>query len=193
MKKSQGFTLAELLIALAILGVIATFTLPKVLTGANQAQATATAKDVMSMLAGSIQAYRLDQALTPSTVPDSLLPYMNYVKTRADSTGAGDCITGVTGVATYTCVILHNGANFEYLAGNTNSFGGTSASNALLFNVDPDGNRTAYGGYTVVVFYNGRVSTGQYASGQYTSALAVNSTVNGGPITTDPSYIQSWN
>lgn len=52
MKKSaeKGFTLAELLIALGILGVIAAFTIPKVLQATGQSQNSAAARDAVSTL-----------------------------------------------------------------------------------------------------------------------------------------------
>jgi len=52
MKKSaeKGFTLAELLIALGILGVIAAFTIPKVLQATGSAQNSAAARDAVSTL-----------------------------------------------------------------------------------------------------------------------------------------------
>ena len=44
--KPQGFTLAELLIALTILGVIAIFTIPKVLQSQQDTRYSAAAKEV---------------------------------------------------------------------------------------------------------------------------------------------------
>ena len=51
--KQRGFTLAELLIALGILGVIATFTIPKVLQTNQNAQWQATGKEAIAMISGA--------------------------------------------------------------------------------------------------------------------------------------------
>lgn len=46
-RTQSGFTLAELLIALTILGVIATFTIPKILTAQQASTYNAIAKETM--------------------------------------------------------------------------------------------------------------------------------------------------
>jgi prepilin-type N-terminal cleavage/methylation domain-containing protein len=46
----KGFTLAELLIALALLGIIAAFTIPKVLQAAGSQEATAKVREAVSTL-----------------------------------------------------------------------------------------------------------------------------------------------
>lgn len=51
MVHQKAFTLAELLIALAILGVIATFTIPKVLTANQNGTFKAIGKETAAMLA----------------------------------------------------------------------------------------------------------------------------------------------
>ena len=48
MKNTCGFTLAELLIALVVLGVIFALTIPKVLQSQNTGRYNAEAKDVMT-------------------------------------------------------------------------------------------------------------------------------------------------
>ncbi len=52
---ASGFTLAELLIALALLGVIATFTIPKVLQANTDAKYNAEAKETIQMIANAYQ------------------------------------------------------------------------------------------------------------------------------------------
>ena len=69
---STGFTLAELLIALAILGVIATFTIPKILTSQANSQRNAIAKEVMSMISGAHQQLKSNNALSTSTTMGAL-------------------------------------------------------------------------------------------------------------------------
>ena len=60
-KNSQlAFTLAELLIALAILGVIATFTIPKILDSGSNSQWNAIGKEAAAMVSGAYQSYKLD-------------------------------------------------------------------------------------------------------------------------------------
>lgn len=56
-KPIPAFTLAELLIALAILGVIATFTIPKILATQQTQQYNAIAKDDIHMIVGAYQQY----------------------------------------------------------------------------------------------------------------------------------------
>jgi prepilin-type N-terminal cleavage/methylation domain-containing protein len=50
---SLGFTLAELLIALAILGEIATFTIPKILSSQQNGTNKAKAKEAFSMVSSA--------------------------------------------------------------------------------------------------------------------------------------------
>ena len=57
-RSSLGFTLAELLISLAILGVIATFTIPKILTSQQNSQKAAVTKEVIAMISGAFTAYQ---------------------------------------------------------------------------------------------------------------------------------------
>jgi prepilin-type N-terminal cleavage/methylation domain-containing protein len=181
---AKGFTLAELLIALAILGVIATFTIPKVLNAAGSGQSTAIAKEAASMVSGSFSSYQLNNTLAAAVTAGALTQYMNYVSvdTSGNSygfTGSGLCST----VASVACLKLHNGGVLEYNP--TNTFGGTTTTNALVFNIDPDGAGPLTGA-TFIQYYNGRLTTGGAAA----SLTATNGAVT---IATDPSYIQNWN
>lgn len=91
--RMRGFTLAELLIALGILGVLATFTIPKVLM-ANQTSAyNAKAKETIAMVSGAFQAYQLQNTVDENTGIEDLTPYFNYVAlvpgAELDSTPGG--------------------------------------------------------------------------------------------------------
>ena len=72
-----GFTLAELLIALVILGVIATFTIPKVLSSQQSNQWKSQAKEVASMISGAYSVYQSENSASASTTTADLSPSMN--------------------------------------------------------------------------------------------------------------------
>lgn len=162
----KGFTLAELLIALAILGVIAVFTIPKVLLAQQDAKSTAIGKEVAGMISGAYAAYRLNNTTVTSgvTVAD-LLPYMNYVAidtaTEIDRLHEGTTLT--CGASTDRCIRLHNGAILRYTEGQ--SFAGTATTNAIPFTLDPDGrvtDGTTNGpgkSVNIYLYYNGKLRT----------------------------------
>lgn len=162
--KEKGFTLAELLSALAILGVIATFTIPKVLNASQNGQKVAIAKEIASSISGAYTAYSLNNSPTSSTGIFDLTPYMNYV--RIDSSTVIDERPSLTSencaTANRVCLQMHNGATVMYF---TNvSFSGTGALNAVWFLVDPDssysGSTTGSGkGTKFWLYYNGRLTS----------------------------------
>ncbi|MDX2085001.1 MAG: type II secretion system protein [Candidatus Melainabacteria bacterium] len=162
---AQGFTLAELLIALAILGVIATFTIPKVLNGSQNQAKNAICKEVAATLAGAYQAYSQNTTPTASTSFANLLPYINYAKVDTSTTIDDDDVpaTSTTCSATRVCYRLHNGAIISPgVVGSLPSFGGTSSLHAIFLVVDPDGQ---YGGdrsATIWIYFNGRVTSNEH-------------------------------
>lgn len=76
--KKKGFTLAEVLITLSIIGVVAALTIPAITASTNEARARASVKKVVSVL---------NQALTLSIAQEGLSA--NSVTTSANVT-AGD-------------------------------------------------------------------------------------------------------
>lgn len=154
----KGFTLAELLIALAILGVIATFTIPKILSSQQNGKNNAIAHEAAAMISGAYQAYSAQNIPSASTRSEDLTPYMNYVKVDSTST-----IDNVPGFGSFTCVgrpclRLHSGA---ILALQPNeSFGGTNTTNGLWFILDPDGvSNSSVMSVNFLLLYSGRITS----------------------------------
>lgn len=200
--KQKGFTLAELLIALAILGVIAVFSIPKILQSSRDSKLNAVARETASMLRDAYSFYRIDNYPywnLLSVDATRFINKMNYVKIDTTTTAAQmqspptgeskleDC------TATTPCLVLHSGAMIQYDTGQTFSAADPSpnvpsATGAIFFNIDPDGAGSAAGRYTVTMFYNGRVTTGQAANDE--GVTYNNNTIT--PQTADPSYFAYW-
>ncbi len=166
-----GFTLPELLAALAILGVIATFTIPKVLNASQSREWKATTKEAVSMVVGAYNAYRINNTVDPDvlTVGD-ITPYMNYI--RIDTSSDVDHYYGHAspvrscGNPSQMCIVMHNGAVIR-IGTSTGIFFCASDARARWFQVDPDGKvtdavPTATGNGKAISFTlyeNGRVTT----------------------------------
>lgn len=163
---SPAFTLAELLIALAILGMIATFTIPKVLIAQTNSKYNAIAKEGAAMVSGAYQQYQAQTNVTSGVGIQDLTQFMNYVATDTSTTiddryttTSYTCGVGTAG----ECLRLHNGAMLRYGKNTSYNFGGTNSTNYVWFD-DPD---SIYSGTTngdgkaieFCIYYNGRVST----------------------------------
>jgi len=182
----QGFTLAELLIALAILGVIATFTIPKIINAQSNGQNTAIAKEAASMVSTAFTTYTLNSTLTTGTTAGALTQYMNYVATDTATSYVGTGGTPLSACSsTLICLKLHNGGIMQFST--AQSFAGSGAANGIVVDVDPDGNGTQ-GAVSFIQFYGGRLTTiGQNAGNPTATGAGVAN------VGTDPAYIQSWN
>ena len=84
-KKLTAFTLAELLIALAILGVIATFTIPKILSSSGKSQAITSVKSAYAKVDEAIVDTTANAQLIPENKATFLDNRLNYVKKVSDS------------------------------------------------------------------------------------------------------------
>lgn len=183
-----GFTLSELLIALAILGVIATFTIPKVLQSQQDKKFNSIAKEVAAMVSDVYQTQKLRGQVSSATQFGHLTPFMNYVATDTSS-NIDDVYTlnNLSCNAGFPCLRLHNGA--VILWENGQSFGGTATTNAVWFLLDPDGtpSSTTNGpGKSVSLFL---YYTGKVVDDGNTSPNAVASTFTYWPA---PSLVPPW-
>ena len=108
---SIGFTLAELLIALAILGVIATFTIPKILDSGSNSKHNSIAKEASALVSEAFQVYKLNSASIIDTGINEYTPYINYVKieTTGNKIDNANTLTDRDCNNVTPCLLLHNG------------------------------------------------------------------------------------
>lgn len=159
-KRAKGFSLAEVLITVLILGEIAVFTIPKVISSQQSTAYNAIAKESIATFSAALEIARNNGTLTTATTLLDLTPYINYVYIDT-STPIDDWQTSTSWGcdSTIRCLVLHNGARVAL--GNA-PFGTTSG--IRIIQVDPDG---VYGGTTngpgkavpFYLYYNGRVTT----------------------------------
>jgi prepilin-type N-terminal cleavage/methylation domain-containing protein len=163
--QARGFTLAEVLIALAILGEIAAFTIPKIVTSQQLNTYRAIAKEAAGTIAGAYQIYSFKNSVTATTNPGDLVQFINYA--AVDTTSTIDSEQGGTSVTCsdtgIQCLRLHNGAILWHGKNNVD-FGGTTDLNAIYLLVDPDakysGSATGQGKSVKFYLYRtGRVAT----------------------------------
>ena len=158
-----GFTLAELLISLAILAIIATFTIPKVLQAQQDQRYNAMAKEGFGAISQAYNNYKSANTVTGTERGVNLTSYFNYVQYDTVSsidkayndTAAEPC----SGSAYRVCMRLHNGGVIETTSC---GFGGTATTNAMQWRFDPDGqyDSSATGpakSVNIYLYTNGRI------------------------------------
>ena len=156
----RGFTLAELLIALVILGTVATFTIPKVLQSQQSGQWSTGAKEAASMVSGAFIAYKQQNTLTNTTRASDLTTYMNYVSVDTSSVFDGSGATNDCGAGapnTRTCLRLHNGGLLQYQL--NVRFNGTNNTNFIWYAYDPDPTVDSGNSLVIFLYYNGLLTS----------------------------------
>lgn len=126
--KHYGFTLAELLIAIAILGVISTFSIPKVLNALQDNRKAALFKEVIATLNGAFYAGWIKNEITEDNMGSYLLDHINVAKICKNNAQTENCWPqsdpSASSQATKFGAILHNGATIAGLDDDTGG-GGT--------------------------------------------------------------------
>lgn len=139
LKRLKGFTLAEILICLLILGEIAVFTLPKILVVQQNQRYNATSKEAISAISEAYMLHKMTNGISSSTRFADITQYLNYVAldllSVIDDQHAGGTVS-CSGMAYGGCLVLHNGARLRY---NGSMLNGTTTLNALDVWFDPDG------------------------------------------------------
>jgi prepilin-type N-terminal cleavage/methylation domain-containing protein len=145
-KQAQGFSLAEVLITLIILGIIAAFAIPSLFQTPNSTLAnrqTTRASSIAFMILNAYERYRSENATVPTTMSAThLTPYMNYVSVDTSGANVDQHPTALSRACNGTtpCLNLHSGG--KLLLWNE-QFAGSSTTHCIQFLFDPDG---AYSG-----------------------------------------------
>lgn len=158
--RPSGFTLAELLISLAILGVIATFTIPKVLNSQQNAEFKAKGKEAASIISGVFQAYKLENQVTSNTQFAEMTQYINYIAIQTTMVDhRPSLVNGGCQLASIQCFKLANGGTLWFHQSFDGFNEGTAGQMNILF--DPDGVQLITPESKSVEFYlfqNGRIT-----------------------------------
>jgi prepilin-type N-terminal cleavage/methylation domain-containing protein len=161
-----GFTLSELLISLAILGMIAMFAIPKVLQAQQEQRAKVLCKDVAGAVSEAYSVYKSTNTVTGSTRLSDIFANLNYVAVDTTSTvddRPNGAVSAYCGNVNFNCLRLHNGGVIYY--NTTISFGNTTRLNAMHFKFDPDGSYTNHPdgqtgkSLTLFLYYDGKIRT----------------------------------
>lgn len=163
-KKISGFTIAELLIGLAIIALIAIFTIPNVLNSMQGQEDKRITQDAIKRIQSAYQKYRLNANATSATTFANITPYLNYARVETakvvddmQTTGTHTC-----GGSGYVCVELDTGASIFYHPFMT--FNTADSVGCISLYIDPDNKETVVGSTNgpgksvpIFLFYDGKI------------------------------------
>jgi len=185
----RGFSLVELLITLAIMGVLMAVTVPTILQAQGSTQSSkysSISKDTAFMIMNAYEQYRqANAAVATNTTPAVLSSYMNFVSVDTSTAQLvdGHPSTGVNAcAASRPCLKLHNGGVLQL---GLNSFNGNTTLNVIEFRFDPDGVYTGnQDSIQFELYYDGTLKTRGNAK--------TNSTHSSATFSGNSSYDPSW-
>jgi type II secretory pathway pseudopilin PulG len=156
-----GFTLAELIISIGVLGVMASVSIPKLVNVQYRQKMNTVGKEIAATMTEAHTQAKLAGRLRSTT---SLYDLMTYVNTaQMKTSGLVDDTAGSTSLdcASLDCYVFSNGA---VLVDTGTSFGGEGNLNALLFHLDPDGKYSGSSSGSgkagvFFIYYNGRITS----------------------------------
>jgi prepilin-type N-terminal cleavage/methylation domain-containing protein len=191
--KKCGFTLAELLVAMGVLGVISTFSIPKILTSTTHAKYNAMAKEMASTVVQAYQNYQVSNRVSSTFNGTLLVPLVNSVTLNTTSNYQvynefAVAETHNCGAGWMTCYQMHNGGLLIFFSGN--SFGARTNDRFIWVEYDPDGPGTEVG-ISFRLFFNGKIVS--EADGNATGTTFWGGTSTRGPtIGGNPDWWKGW-
>jgi prepilin-type N-terminal cleavage/methylation domain-containing protein len=163
---NKAFTLTELLVALAVLGLITSFIIPKVISDINSRGYNTSLKQCMATITNEYQTYIASTIPNANTSSNMILKNLNYIEIDTTSTITGlygttvrsyQCTPSGYAPGTGICYKLHSGGVLMAYA-QQETFGGTTPNNVIPYLFDPDGNGSTTG-VIIFLYFNGRVVT----------------------------------
>jgi prepilin-type N-terminal cleavage/methylation domain-containing protein len=165
----KAFTLAELLIAIAILGILAAFAIPKILEAQSNAKYSAIIREDAAAIAGAYQVLIKQHGGNPSTITrEDIAQFLNYTALL----NSGETIDrpywpevpytgmGETCDVSSPCLKMHNGSLMKLYGYSTQTFCDASDNSSILeFYVDPDGEASSIAAIGIHLHPNGRITS----------------------------------
>jgi prepilin-type N-terminal cleavage/methylation domain-containing protein len=205
---SKGFTLTELLIAMAVLATIMVMITPMVVSRLGTKKLQSQATQVMSDVSKAYGLYiRQNGMVVPGTTRAAdMMRFMNYVRTvRGETTCTNDgdqCIQVLTGAAEnevtsvpcsneHPCLLLQNGGYLQYGRDAIFPTGNNTQLSAIVLNFDPDG-PGIQPATTFYLYENARLTTAPWALPANTVVQATPQSPTSAPANvqfSDPEYL----